>query len=113
ARIYDTIAAALTAQLRAFTYDLRPLLAQAESRIAQPIDLPVGDAHGCAELRVLGIEAGPTVLADGLEKDIAVIVSPSVTLPCSQSATSGEGAPLLPPLQNVTSVPSGPFTVTV
>ncbi len=116
ARIYDTISSALTTQLRGFTYDLRPLLAQAESRIAQPIDLPVGDAHGCAVLRVLGIEAGPTVLADGLEKDIALIVAPSVSLPCEQTATSVEAAPTLPSLpqlQNVASVPSGPFTVTI
>jgi hypothetical protein len=113
ARIYDTIGSALTSQLRAFAYDLRPLLVEAESRIGQPIDLPVGDAHGCAELRILGVEAGPTVLADGLEKDIALIIAPSVTLPCAHAAAT-DGAPgLLPPLQNVTTVTPGPFTVTV
>jgi hypothetical protein len=113
ARIYDTIAAALSGQLKAFTYDLRPLLLMAESRVADPIDVPVGDAHACAELHVLGIEAGPTVLADGLEKDLALIVAPSVTLPCERAATSIEQAPVLPPLQNVGSVASGPFTITV
>ncbi len=113
AGVYDTIANALTSQLRAFAYDLRPLLLQAESRVAQPIDLPVGDAHACAELHVLGIEAGPTVLADGLEKDLALIVAPSVTLPCEQTRSSVEPAPSRPPLQNVGAVPSGPFTVTV
>jgi hypothetical protein len=113
AQIYEKIAAALTAQLRAFTYDLRPLLSEAEARIAQPIDIPVGDAHACAELRVLGIEAGPTILADGFEKDIALVVAPSVTLPCERTATSVELAPSLPPLQNVASVPPGPFTVTI
>lgn len=119
ARIYDTIAASLTAQLRAFTYDLRPLLVEAESRVGQPIDIPVGEAHGCAELRVLGIEAGPTVLADGLEKDIALIVAPSITLPCEQAATlASSSAPVtppapLPPFQNVATVTPGPFTVTV
>jgi hypothetical protein len=113
ARIYDTISSALTSQLRAFAYDLRPLLLMAESRVAQPIDIPVGDAHGCAELHVLGIEAGPTVLADGLEKDLALIVAPSVTLPCERTATAIEEAPTLPPLQNVGAVASGPFTITV
>ena len=111
ARIYDTISTALTSQLRGFVYDLKPLMNQAGARIAAPIDVPVGDAHACAELRVLGIEAGPTVLADGLEKDIALIVSPSVSLPCAR--TAADDPPSLPPLQNVASVPSGPFTVTI
>jgi hypothetical protein len=113
ARIYDTIASSLTTQLRAFAYDLRPLLVEAESRVGQPIDIPVGDAHGCAELRVLGIEAGPTVLADGLEKDIALIVAPSVTLPCEEAASPAGSSSPLPPFQNVTTVTPGPFTVTV
>ena len=44
--------------------------------MSKPIDLPIGDAHGCATLKVLGIEAGPTVVADGLEKDLALVVAP-------------------------------------
>ena len=113
AGVYDKLAATLTAQLRGFSYDLRPLLAEAEARVARPIDFPIGDAHACAELKVLGIEAGPTVLADGLEKDIALIVSPSVTLPCARTMTAIEDAVSLPPLQNVSTVTPGPFTVTV
>jgi hypothetical protein len=69
AGIYDRIAAPIEANLKAFGYDLRPLLAEAYARVASPIDLPVGEAHGCARLRVLEVEAGPTVLADGIEKD--------------------------------------------
>ena len=46
------------------------MIAAAHERVARPIDLPLGDAHGCAMLKVLGVEAGPTVLADGFEKDL-------------------------------------------
>ncbi len=108
AGIFDTVGSEIGAKLKAFEYDVRPALEQAYARVAKPIDLPIGDAKGCAELRVLGVEAGPTVVADGLEKDVALVVAPSVTLPCA-----AEGSPGLPPLANVASVPSGPFTVTV
>lgn len=105
----DSIKEQVEKQLREFSYDLRPALDEAHARIAKPIDLPLGDAHGCAELRVLGVEAGPTVLADGVEKDLAVVIAPSVTLPCAASTE----AQRLPPLANVAALPSGPFTVQV
>ncbi|MSP63770.1 MAG: DUF4403 family protein [Myxococcales bacterium] len=105
----DTLRERVTAKVREFAFDLRPMLAEAHARIARPIDFPVGDARACAELRVSGIEAGPTVLADGVEKELAVVIAPSVTLPC---AAAGPPAGL-PPLANVASLPSGPFTVTV
>jgi hypothetical protein len=105
----DKIKEQVEAQLQSFAFDLKPMLGEAHSRIAKPIDLPLGDAHGCAELRVLGVEAGPTVLADGVEKDLAVVIAPSVTLPCAAPATPAR----LPPLANVASLPSGPFTVSV
>jgi hypothetical protein len=105
----DSIREQLGAQVRDFSYDLRPLIAEAHGRIARPIDLPLGDARGCALLTVLGVEAGPTVLADGIEKDLAVVVAPSVTLPC----VSPERPPDLPPLANVATLPTGPFTVAV
>jgi hypothetical protein len=95
--------------LRDFRYDLQPLVREAHGRISRPIELPLGDAHGCARLEVLGVEAGPTVLADGIEKDLALVVSPSVTLPCATPGVS----PTLPPLANVATLPSGPFTVQV
>ncbi len=107
--VFDTIARELGTKLKEFMYDVRPLLDEAYARVKKPIELPIGDAMGCAELRVLGVEAGPTVVADGLEKDIALVVAPRVTLPC---AASDEPTPL-PPLANVAQVPSGPFTVTV
>jgi len=92
-----------------FSYDLVPMIAPAYERVARPIHLPLGDADGCAHLTLVGVEAGPTVLADGIEKDIALVVAPSVTLPCGPDQ---ELAPL-PPLANVATLQSGPFTVTV
>jgi hypothetical protein len=109
AGVFETISGQLLAKLKDFSYDLRPLLEEAHARVSRPVELPVGGAKACAELKVLGIEAGPTVIADGLEKDIALIVAPSVTLPC---AAGHEPAPL-PTLANVSHVQSGPFTVTV
>jgi hypothetical protein len=106
--VFDSIAAELTAKLKEFSYDVRPSLEEAYTRVSKPIDLPIGDAHGCATLKVLGIEAGPTVIADGLEKDIALVVAPEVTMPCATAA-----ALPLPPFANVASVASGPFTVVV
>lgn len=105
----DSIREQIATQVRTFAYDLRPLIAEAHDRIARPIDLPLGDARGCATLTVLGVEAGPTVLADGIEKDLAVVVAPSVTLPCVWPDRPQE----LPPLANVASLPTGPFTVSV
>ena len=105
----DAIREQIDQQVRGFSYDLRPTIAEAHARIARPIDLPLGDARGCAMLTVLGIEAGPTVLADGIEKDLAVVVAPSVTLPC----TYPDHEPPLPPLANVASLPTGPFTVSI
>jgi hypothetical protein len=105
----DKIKEQIEEKLKEFTYDLRPILAEAHSRIAKPIEIPLGDARGCAELRVIGVEAGPTVLADGVEKDLALVIAPSVTLPCAASPEAQK----LPPLANVAAVPSGPFTVTV
>ncbi len=109
ASVYEAIRDQVSARLKEFAYDLRPTLAEAYARIAAPIDLAVGEAKGCASLKVLGVEAGPTVIADGIEKDLAVIVAPEVTLPCAASG----GPAALPPLANVALVPSGPFTVTI
>ncbi len=118
AGVYAKIEAPIAETLRAFAHDLRPLLGEAQARIARPIDLPVGDAHACAELRVLELEAAPTVLAGGLEKDVAIVVAPSITMPCPEASAPGAAddagpAPELPPLSNVASLPAGPFTVSV
>jgi len=110
ASVLDTIGGQVNAKLKEFEYDLRPTLEEAYARVAKPIPLPVGDATGCAVLKVLGIEAGPTVIADGVEKDIALIVAPSVSLPCDDTSLP---AVSLPPLANVASLTPGPFTVTI
>jgi hypothetical protein len=96
-------------KLLEFAYDLRPTLGEAFQRIAKPIDLPLGEAKGCANLKVLSIEAGPTVLADGFEKDLAMVIAPSVTIPC---AFEDKPQPL-PPLANVATIQPGPFTVSI
>ena len=106
--VFDSIASELTAKLKEFVYDVRPVLEDAYARISKPIELPIGDARGCATLRVLGIEAGPTVVADGLEKDVALVVAPEVTLPCAAS-----DPPPLPPFANVSQLQPGPFTVVI
>jgi hypothetical protein len=111
AGVYGKIAEAITANLKDFTYDLRPLLEEAYARVSRPIELPMGEASACARLKVLEVEAGPTVLADGLEKDVALVVAPSVTMPCPD--VHEDGPPALPPLSNVASLASGPFTVTI
>jgi hypothetical protein len=111
AGVYDRIADPIAAQLKDFAYDLRPVLSEAYARVTRPITIPIGDATGCARLRVLDLEAGPTVLADGIEKDLALVVAPSITLPCVD--TLEEERPALPPLSNVATLVPGPFTVTI
>jgi len=109
AGVFDRIKSGIEDEIKSFAYDLRPALSELYARVEKPIALPLGDASGCAVLDVLGVEAGPTVLADGIEKDLALVVAPSVLLPCPEPK---EPAPL-PPLANVAAIQSGPFTVTV
>lgn len=105
----DKIQKAVEKELADFSYDLRPTLAKIYEQVDKPLVLPLGEASGCADLRVLGVEAGPTVLADGIEKDLALVVAPSVTMPCAASDESAG----LPPLANVATLQGGPFTVTM
>jgi hypothetical protein len=109
AGIFTRVGGELERKLRDFSYDLRPMLVETYERLKTPLPFPMGPVSGCAELRVLGVEAAPLIVADGLEKDLALIVAPGITLPCSPST---EQAPL-PPLANVAALPTGPFTVTV
>src|SRR5258706_10784376 len=105
----DEIRDQVQKQIDTFAFDLKPMVGEAYQRVAKPIDFLVGAAHACAELRVLGVEAGPTVLADGVEKDLALVVAPSITMPCAAS----DEATGLPPLANVATLQGGPFTVTM
>ncbi len=109
AGLMDTLKQTVEQQARDFAFDLKPAIAEAHGRIAKPIDINVGDAKGCAELKIVGVEAGPTVLADGVEKDLAIVITPGVTLPCATNTTPST----MPPLANVASLPTGPFSVTV
>jgi hypothetical protein len=70
-------------RLRELRIDLRPLLAENYEKLARRSTFPVGDASACVKLGVQSIEAGPSVLSGGFEKDLSVVVAPSVTLPCS------------------------------
>lgn len=109
ADVLEKLKKGVEGKLSEFSYDLIPLLAPAYERVARPLDLPLGEAHGCARFKLIGVEAGPTVLADGIEKDLAFVIAPQVTLPCGPE----EDLPPMPPLANVASLPTGPFTVTV
>jgi hypothetical protein len=110
AGVFELVGGQIDQKLRAFAYELRPLLEETYARVQRPLPLPMDNASACAELRVLGVEAAPLILADGIEKDFALIVAPAITVPCT--AQNLEPAPL-PPLANVAMVPTGPFTVTV
>lgn len=109
AGVLEKIEKELKAKLSDFSYDLKPLLTEAYQRVSKPVEFPVSDARGCARFDVLGIEAGPTILADGIEKDIALVVSPSVTMPCAEHLVDSS----VPPLANVATVIPGPFGVVV
>ncbi|MCK6548728.1 DUF4403 family protein [Myxococcota bacterium] len=109
--ISERLEVQLAETLEAFRLDVRPLVEQLHARLTTPIPIEAGGGtKGCAELRVAAIEAGPTVLAGGIEKDLGVVVLPSVTLPCARTSTQ---TPALPLLANVASIPSGPFEVVV
>ncbi len=109
ADIIPKVKGQIEGKLADFSYDMKPLIAEANDRLAKPIDIPLGDAKGCAVVKVLAVEAGPTVLADGIEKDLALVVQPSVLIPCPEKPDT---API-PPLSNVATLQPGPFTVTI
>lgn len=95
--------------IEGFSWDLSPQVKEAYQRLSTPITFPAGGADGCAILKVTSIEAGPTIIAGGFEKDLALVVEPSVTMPCGNPALPAEP----PRLSNVATLPSGPFTVVV
>ncbi|MCU0664298.1 MAG: DUF4403 family protein [Myxococcota bacterium] len=98
-------------KLRVMSIDLRPMLEPAYADLARPIRFPIGDAQGCVQLGVQSVEAGPTLLVGGFEKDIGVTLTPSVTLPCAAKPSSSKVE--LPPLRNVSAVDSSTFEVVV
>jgi len=109
--VVNTIKTLIEDRLRDQSFDLTPLIEEAYVRASKPLELPVGETKMCVDFGVKGVEMGPTLLVDGFEKDIAIVLGPSVTMPCP--TTPKAPATGLPVLQNVSSLPSGPFTVTV
>ncbi len=105
----DVATSGLQDYIEAYAWDLTPQVKEAWAKVAKPLPLDVGGANACATLKVTAIEAGPTVLAGGFEKDLAFVVAPSVSLPCGTDALPASP----PPLDNVATLPTGPFTVTV
>ena len=107
---HDVLAITTTEDfIEGFSWDLAPQVKDAYQKLSLPITLPAGGADGCALLKVTSIEAGPTVIAGGFEKDLALVVEPSVTMPCGNPMV----LPDPPRLSNVATLPSGPFTVVV
>lgn len=98
----------LTRSLEAFAFDVRPMIAGFYERLRAPLAFAVGTSSACATLEVKAIEAGPTILATSMEKDLGVVVLPSVTLPCVRTSTRAAPPPML---ANVAMLPSGPFAV--
>ena len=84
--IEDKLRGLIAKALEEFRMDVRPLLSSAFARLTRPLEFLVGDQVACAELKVTSLEAAPTVLADGLEKDFGIVILPSVTLPCTTVA---------------------------
>lgn len=108
AGVYERAAQVIDQSLEEYSWDLTPQISTAWQRLSAPIPVTVGDASACAVLKVTSIEAGPTVIAGGFEKDVAFVVAPSVSLPCPEPVPAE-----LPRLSNVATLPSGPFTVEV
>jgi hypothetical protein len=118
----------LTEKLVTLAVDLRPAFSSLHETLGAPLFLPLSPAQACFSLDMRALEAGPTVLADGFEKELALTVAPSLTMPCALRDGSGavvvvdEAAvaagtlptrPPLPPLKNASGVEGGPFTLTI
>ena len=124
AGLVQHIQKSLTQKLSGLSVDLSPTFLALHEKLNAPLFLPLGDANACFSLDVRGIEAGPTVLADGLEKQLALVVAPSITMPCTL-AKDGKGPVVvdastpqpkvvkLPPLHHAAGVEGGPFTLVV
>jgi hypothetical protein len=121
AHVEDTLKEKLTT----LAIDLRPMFQGLHEKLATPLFVPLGDATACFALDVRGLEAGPTILADGLEKELALTIAPSLTLPCTMRDASGQWVAIdpatpaptstspLPPLKNSSGIEGGPFRLSV
>jgi hypothetical protein len=120
----------LTEKLTTMSVDLRPTLSSLHTSLGTPLFLPLSPAQACFTLDVRALEAGPTVLADGFEKELALTVAPALTMPCTMRDPQSPGGVVvvdeamvaagtlparspLPPLKNASGVEGGPFTLTI
>ena len=115
----------LQEKLSTLQVDLAPTFGALNDKLGTPMFLPLGAASACFRLDVRGIEASPSILADGLEKELALTVAPSLTMPCTVPGKDGQPVtvdvttpetrerPALPPLRNSSGIEGGPFTLTV
>lgn len=119
----------LQEKLTTLVVDLAPTFGTLNDKLNAPMFLPLGPASACFNLDVRGLEAGPAILADGLEKELALTVAPSLTMPCMVRgpdgklaaidastplpSADGKGGPPLPPLRNSSGIEGGPFRLEV
>lgn len=115
----------LREKLTSLRVDLRPSFASLHEKLGAPLFLPLEPASACFTLDLRAIEAGPSILADGLEKQIALTIAPSLTMPCTVRDGAGglvtidvdnttpRALPPLPPLANASGVEGGPFKLTI
>ena len=114
----------LLEKLTGLQVDLQPAFLSLHQKLAAPLFLPLQPASACFTLDLRALEAGPTILADGLEKELALTVAPSLTMPCTARGADGsavvvvEGAPPgplapLPPLKNSSGIEGGPFALRI
>jgi hypothetical protein len=112
-------------KLTTMKVDLRPSFQSLHEKLAAPLFLPLTPASACFTLDVRAIEASPSIMADGLEKQLALTVAPSLTMPCTvkdakgalvaidESTPSARSLPPLPQLANASSIEGGPFNLTI
>jgi hypothetical protein len=123
AGLLEHLEAALADTLVATQVDLTPPLQSLHDKLQAPLFLPLGDASACLSLDVRGLEAGPMAMAGGVERDLSLVLAPGLTMPCTIADANGTlktiqrdetvSSSPLPSLFNVSSVPSGPFSLTV
>ncbi|MDP2345071.1 MAG: DUF4403 family protein [Deltaproteobacteria bacterium] len=120
-------------KLTTLQVDLAPAFGALHEKLGAPMFLSLGEASACFTLDVRGIEASPSILADGLEKELAITVAPSLTMPCTVPGKDGgmvtlsgppapgvepatpaaRELPPLPALRNSSGIEGGPFTLTI
>ena len=112
-------------KLSTLQIDLAPAFGALHEQLGAPMFFSLGEASACLTLDVRGIEASPSILADGLEKELALTVAPSLTMPCTVAGIDGQpvavdvatpaarALPPLPALRNSSGIEGGPFTLTI